>query len=183
MTRGKLSNRELAEVFQTIADLLEIKGEVIYKILAYRKAADSLNNLGRDASEYWREDKLTEIPGVGKAIAEKIDELLTTGKLEFLEKLTAEVPSSLADLLQSVFPDLRRNKKLDMTVEAKDASDGYLRQMTFIQGQVGKAEQLIRDYLFRPGQTIQLGDLSSENMLMRLDWVEAVAKQVADRIL
>jgi DNA polymerase (family 10) len=108
MTRGKLSNRELAEVFQTIADLLEIKGEVIYKILAYRKAADSLNNLGRDASEYWREDKLTEIPGVGKAIAEKIDELLTTGKLEFLEKLTAEVPSSLADLLQ--VPDLGPKK-------------------------------------------------------------------------
>lgn len=108
MTRGKLSNRELAGVFQTIADLLEIKGEVIYKILAYRKAADSLNNLGRDASEYWREGKLTEIPGVGKAIAEKIDELLTTGKLEFFEKLTAEVPSSLAEMLQ--VPDLGPKK-------------------------------------------------------------------------
>ena len=76
MTEGKFTNHELAVIFSIIADLLEIKGEVIYKILAYRKAADSLNDLGRDVNEVWREGKLTEIPGVGKAIAEKIDELL-----------------------------------------------------------------------------------------------------------
>ncbi len=108
MTTAKLSNHQLAEKFELIANLLEIKGEVIYKILAYRKAADSLNNLSRDVTEYWREGKLTEIPGVGKAIAEKIDELLTTGKLEFLEKLSAEVPPSLAELLQ--VPDLGPKK-------------------------------------------------------------------------
>jgi DNA polymerase (family X) len=94
------SNQKLAETFRLIGDLMEIKGEVIYKILAYRKAADSLTNLGRDVNEVWREGKLTDIPGVGKAIAEKIDELLTTGELEFLNKLTTEVPLSLADLLQ-----------------------------------------------------------------------------------
>jgi DNA polymerase (family 10) len=108
MTRGKISNLELSRIFQLVADLLEIKGEVIYKILAYRKAADSLSNLGRDVHEYWREGKLTEIPGVGKAIAEKIDELLTTGQLEYLQKLSAEVPPSLAELLQ--IPDLGPKK-------------------------------------------------------------------------
>ena len=95
----------------------------------------------------------------------------------------AKQADSLADLLQAVFPDLQRNKKLDMTIEKKDEADGYLRQMTFIDAQVSKAEQLIRDYLFRPAQTIGVNDLSSENMLMRLDWVEALAKRVADRIL
>ncbi len=94
------TNRSLAETFRLIADLLEIKGEVIYKILAYRKAADSLTDLGRDVREVWREGKLTEIPGVGKAIAEKIDELLTTGELGFLNRLTEEVPLSLAELLK-----------------------------------------------------------------------------------
>lgn len=95
----------------------------------------------------------------------------------------AKQADGLADLLQAVFPDLRRNKKLDMTIEKKDEGDGYLRQMTFIDTQVAKAEQLIRDYLFRSAQTIRLNDLSSENMLMRLDWVEAISKRVADRIL
>lgn len=106
--RGKYTNSELADIFLLIANLLEIKGEVIYKILAYRKAAESLTNLGRDVKDVWREGKLTEIPGVGKAIAEKIDELLSTGKLEFLEKLKTEVPESLAELLQ--VPDLGPKK-------------------------------------------------------------------------
>ena len=98
----------MAEIFDTIANLLEIKGEVIYKVLAYRRAAESLESLGREAVEYWREGELTEIPGVGKAIAEKIDELLTTGKLEFFEELTAQVPASLKEVLQ--VPDLGPKK-------------------------------------------------------------------------
>ena len=95
-----MNNRQLADTFTLIANLSEIKGEVIYVILAYRKASENLMGLGREASEYWKEGKLKEIPGVGKAIAEKIDELLTTGKLEFLEKLKKEIPPSLADWLQ-----------------------------------------------------------------------------------
>ncbi len=95
-----MNNRQLADTFTLIANLNEIKGEVIYAILAYRKASESLMTLGREASDYWKEGKLKEIPGVGKAIAEKIDELLTTGKLEYLEKLKQEIPASLADWLQ-----------------------------------------------------------------------------------
>jgi DNA polymerase (family 10) len=94
------TNSQLADIFTKIADLLEIKGEVVYKILAYRRVADSLNGLTREASEYWKEGKLEDIPGVGAAISEKIEELFTTGKLEFLEKLEEEVPPTLVELLQ-----------------------------------------------------------------------------------
>ena len=99
MTPAKFSNQQLADTFTLIANLLEIKGEVIYKTLAYRKAAESLENLSQPAANFWQDDKLTEIPGVGKAIAEKIDELLTTGKLVFLDKLQAEVPPRLVEIL------------------------------------------------------------------------------------
>ena len=95
-----MNNRQLADTFTLIANLSEIKGEIIYKTLAYRKAAENLTSLGREASEYWKEGKLEDIPGVGKAISEKIDELLETGKLQFLEKLKREVPPTLADWLQ-----------------------------------------------------------------------------------
>jgi DNA polymerase (family 10) len=108
MTQKRYSNQELAEIFQTIANLLEIKGDVIYKILAYRKAADSLRDYGGNVYDVWQEGKLTDIPGVGKAIAEKIDELYTTGHLEFLDKLSMEVPPSLAELLE--VPDLGPKK-------------------------------------------------------------------------
>ena len=131
-----LNNKQLADTFTLIANLVEIKGEVIYVILAYRKAAESLASLPREASEYWKEGKLREIPGVGKAIAEKIDELLSTGKLEFLEKLKQEVPESLASWLQ--VPGLGPKKialiwkSLDITtlpeLEAA-AKDGKLRSL------------------------------------------------------
>lgn len=105
---ARVTNRDLADTFTLIADLLEIKGEVIYKILAYRKAADSLENLAGDAEAYWRDGRLNDIPGVGKAIAEKIDELFSTGKLEFLEKLEKEVPPTLVQVLQ--VPDVGPKK-------------------------------------------------------------------------
>jgi DNA polymerase (family 10) len=103
-----MTNKQLADLFTLIADLLQIKGEVVYKVLAYRKAAESLTNLGRSAEDVWKAGELEDIPGVGKAIAEKIDELMRTGKLEFLEKLKKEVPESLAGLLQ--IPDLGPKK-------------------------------------------------------------------------
>jgi DNA polymerase (family 10) len=142
-----MNNRQLAETFTLIANLLEIKGEIIYKTLAYRKASESLMSLGREASEYWKEGKLEEIPGVGKAIAEKIDELLQTGKLEFLEKLKKEVPPELATWL--AVPSLGPKKiamiwkTLDITtlpeLEAA-AREGTLRDMP---GMGAKSESAI----------------------------------------
>jgi DNA polymerase (family 10) len=99
-----MTNHELAGIFEKIADLLAIKGENVYKILAYRKAADSLINLGQDINEVWKQGKLTEVEGVGKAIAEKIDELLSTGHLKYLDELEKDMPASLVELLQ--VPDL-----------------------------------------------------------------------------
>ena len=95
-----MNNQQLAETFSLIADLLEVKGEIVYKTIAYRRAAENIAGFSRDVNEVWKEGKLREIPGVGEAIAEKIDELLRTGKLQFLEKLKKEVPPSLAEWLR-----------------------------------------------------------------------------------
>ena len=94
-----MNQEELARVFERIADLLEIKGELIFKVRAYRNAADGLRESLDDLEQLRKENRLTDIPGVGEAIAKKIDELLTTGKLGFLEKLEAEVPPSLLEVL------------------------------------------------------------------------------------
>src|SRR5512141_1457366 len=131
-----MNNRQLAETFVLIADLLEIKGEVIYKTLAYRKAAESLATLGEDVNDLWKEDRLQDSPGVGKAIAEKINELMETGKLGFLEKLKKEVPPSLAEWLK--VPSLGPKKvamiwkTLNITTlpELEEAAkDGKLREL------------------------------------------------------
>jgi DNA polymerase (family X) len=105
---NKFTNQDLASIFDRISALLEIKGEVIFKIRAYQRAAESLRTMGEEAQTLYAEQRLKDIPGIGKAIAEKIGELLTTGKLEFLQKLEAEIPPSLLDLLQ--VPDVGPKK-------------------------------------------------------------------------
>jgi len=85
-----MNNKEIAKVFQDIADLLELKGENPFKIRPYQKAARSIEHLPVEVEGLVAEDKLREIPGVGEAITKKITELVTTGRLGFYEKLKAE---------------------------------------------------------------------------------------------
>lgn len=87
-----MNNQEVAKVFEDIADRLELKKDNIFKIRAYRKVARSLEQLPVDVGQLVREDRLKEIPGAGEAITKKITELVTTGKLEYYEKLKAESP-------------------------------------------------------------------------------------------
>lgn len=146
-----MTNHELATTFCLIADLLDIQGEVIYVTLAYRRVADSLNALSHDVNEFWREGRLREIPGVGKAIAEKIDELLRTGRLEFLERLQAEVPPTLAELLR--VPDLGPKKinlfwrSLGITTLAQLEAAARAGQLRALSGMGAKSEAKILEGL------------------------------------
>jgi DNA polymerase (family 10) len=104
MAGKALTNKDVAQILRTIADYLEIKGEIIYKALAYRRAADNIVNLGRDINEVWLEGKLRDIPGVGEALSKKLDELLGTGRLGYYEQLQDEIPAGVLELL--AIPDV-----------------------------------------------------------------------------
>jgi len=95
-----MNNLQVAQTFTLLADMLEIQGEVIYKVLAYRRAAENIANLGRDINELQRGGQLRSIPGVGEAIAEKLDALLTTGSFDLLDRARAEVPAGVVELLR-----------------------------------------------------------------------------------
>jgi DNA polymerase (family 10) len=95
-----MKNRELAEMFETVADMLAIRGDQIHRVLAYRRAGENIRELGRDINQIAAEGGLTTIPGVGATLAAKIEEMLSTGRLEFYEKLSAEIPPSLVDMLR-----------------------------------------------------------------------------------
>ena len=94
-----MNNIEIARVFQNIADFLELKGENPFKIRAYRKVARSIEHLPVEVEQMAAENRLKEIPGAGEAIIKKITELVTTGKLEYYEKLKAEFPEEISALL------------------------------------------------------------------------------------
>jgi len=93
-------------MFDRIADVLEFKGELQFRVLAYRKASRVLQDLRDDIETIWKEGKLEDIPGIGEGMAKKIDEYLSTGKMTKYEEVTKGIPSSLIDLLniQSLGP-------------------------------------------------------------------------------
>jgi DNA polymerase (family 10) len=93
------SNAEIAEYFSNIAELLDIKGEEWYRVRAYRRAAESIAHYPEEMTTLREEGRLEEIPGVGKAIAGKIDELLQTGRMEFYQRLQSEIPDGVLSLL------------------------------------------------------------------------------------
>ncbi len=87
-----MNNKEIARVFQDIADLLELKGENPFKIRAYQKVVRSIKRLPVEVEQLVKEDRLKEVPGVGEAITRKITELVTTGRLGYYEQLKSEFP-------------------------------------------------------------------------------------------
>jgi len=97
-TGGGMKNREIARVFEDIADILEIKDGNPFKIRAYRKAALNLQALTRDLAELSHKE-LLEIPGVGTDLASKIEEFFRTGTVSSYEELKREVPPGLFALL------------------------------------------------------------------------------------
>ncbi|MDI3280643.1 MAG: DNA polymerase/3'-5' exonuclease PolX [Bacillota bacterium] len=94
-----MKNYEVVWILEEIADLLELAGENPFKARAYRRAARSLEALDRPIGELVAEGSLREVPGVGEAIAGKIAELVTTGRLAYLERLRAQVPPGLKEML------------------------------------------------------------------------------------
>ncbi|MBC7350157.1 MAG: DNA polymerase/3'-5' exonuclease PolX [Candidatus Aminicenantes bacterium] len=93
-------NKEIANLFYRIADALEIKGETGFKVVAYQKAARVLEDLTQDVAELLASGQLAEVPGIGKGMAEKIEEYLKTGKIKRYEEVMKDVPEGLLQLLE-----------------------------------------------------------------------------------
>ena len=95
-----LTNREVADVFYAIADSMEVLGEDRFRTQAYRRAGDAIVDLPEPLASYRERGELERISGIGKAIAEKIRELLDTGQLQFYERLRAKVPAGVLEILR-----------------------------------------------------------------------------------
>ena len=96
-----MTNSEISETFETIASLLQVKGEKSFTVRAYQRAARTIERLPRDIDGMARDgEDLTAIPGIGKAISAKIVELSETGRMGYFDRLRAEFPDGVLDLIQ-----------------------------------------------------------------------------------
>ena len=95
-----LSNADLATIFHEIGDMLEVKGELVFKTVAYHRAADAIAHEPVELARLYREGNAPKVAGVGQAISDKLAELSRTGHLAFYDRLVAEVPTGLLGLLR-----------------------------------------------------------------------------------
>jgi DNA polymerase (family X) len=95
-----MNNREIVALFGEIADYLEVKGENPFRVRAYRRAAQAIEGLAEDVSVLAARGGLLEVPGIGKDLAAKITEYLSTGGIPYLEGLRAEIPAGVIELMR-----------------------------------------------------------------------------------
>jgi DNA polymerase (family 10) len=148
-----LTNGDLARVFHEIGDILEVKGELVFKTVAYHRAADAIGRSPIDLVAAYRAGAPPKVPGVGQAISDKIAELVTTGQMRFLDKLRAEVPASLVELLQipGLGPKTVRQLHEELGISTLDelrtaAESGSIRG---VRGLSERTEQLILEGIAR----------------------------------
>ncbi len=148
-----LSNGDLARIFHEIGDMLELKGELVFKTIAYHRAADAIGRSPVDLVAAYRSGSPPQIAGVGRAISDKIAELATTGQLGFYERLRAEVPPSLVEILQiqGLGPKTVRQLHQDLGIETVDdlrqaAEAGRLRTL---RGMSARKEALVLEGISR----------------------------------
>ena len=117
-----MDNKKIAKILYEIADMLEIQ-DVEFKPRAYRRAAQSIESLQENITRYYNEDKLEDIPGVGRHIAEKLKELIKTGKLGYYENLKKELPIDFESLTRVEGIGPKKIKALYKNLKIKNLQD------------------------------------------------------------
>ncbi len=148
-----ISNAELARIFNEIGDMLEILGEVVYKAVAYRRVADVIERYPDDVAALYRRGEPPKIPGAGAALTAKLAELAETGRLEYHERLRAQVPDGLLEILRipGVGPKTVRLLQMELGIDSVEAlraaaEEGRLRH---VKGLSERTEANILDGIAR----------------------------------
>ena len=95
-----MKNPEIAQIFEQMADIMEIQGENPFRVNSYRKVARVLTDLPEDVEQVMLEGRLTEISGIGKGTAEKIEQYLKTGRMDVYERLVEDFPMGALEMLR-----------------------------------------------------------------------------------
>jgi DNA polymerase (family 10) len=95
-----MKNLEIAQIFRDIANILEIKGENVFRVRAYERAAQNIEGLSEDIENFIKEDRLGEISGIGVDLAERIKEFNRTGRIRMFEDLKKSIPEGVLALLK-----------------------------------------------------------------------------------
>ena len=173
-----MSNARIADIFDEIADLLEFQGANPFRVRAYRNSARTIRHYSEPLASVVHDEntKLTDIDGIGKDLAAKIEQLVETGRLPMLEELKSEIPDSVLALLRipGLGPKkaavLHRELGIDTLAELRVACENQ--QVRSLKGFAAKTEKQILD---------GIGYAESAASQTRLYWSQA--DDIAQRLL
>jgi len=167
----RVSNAEIADIFEHLADLLEIEGANVFRVRAYRNAALFIRGHGRSLADLLEQGAdLSELPGIGKDLAGKIGTICDTGQLPLLEQVRRRVPAPLVEMTRIEGLGPKRAKALYEALGIRSLEDlvraarsGRVRQ---IPGFGVKTEQMIEQ---------RAGRVATAERRIRLADAEAIA--------
>jgi DNA polymerase (family X) len=146
-----LTNAQIAAAFDELADLYELDGAVQYRVIAYRTAADAVRNSSVSVVAMARDGRVTEIPGIGKTLEEKLIALDTTGDIPAAVKLRERIPVGLVEVtrLPGFGPKRARRLYDEIGVDSLDALRAAVEsgQLRTLRGFGEKAEENLRKTL------------------------------------
>lgn len=173
---SKITNSKISQIFYEIADILEIKG-VQFKPRAYRRAAQTIETLPGDIKDIYDKGELQEIPGIGTSLASKIEEIIETGRLSYLEELREELPQGLRELvkIEGVGPKTAQklHKKLEISNVDQLESAAKQEKIRHLEGFGRKSEENIL-------KNIQQYKSAQERFL--LGYVFPIAEEIENRL-
>ncbi|HSD81000.1 MAG TPA: helix-hairpin-helix domain-containing protein, partial [Solirubrobacteraceae bacterium] len=116
-------NPTIAALLDELGDLYELDGAVVHRVLAYRNAAKAVREAPRSVAAMTRAGTVTELPGIGRTLEEKLKALLETGTIPAVEKLRARIPPGLVDLtrLPGLGPKRARRLYDELGIDSLDA--------------------------------------------------------------
>ena len=117
-----MKNQQIAKIFSEMAELLDLKGENVFRVRAYRRAAQNIDGLPKDVATL-SEEEIEAIPGIGKDLAGKIHEYLETGKIAKHEEMKKEIPEGVLQLLQVPGLGPKKAKMLFEKLKIKSVDD------------------------------------------------------------
>ncbi len=117
----KYSNKEIAELLRSIAAVYLLKGEIQFRIIAYEKAADTVEHLNRELRDIWQEGRILEVPGIGSSIGSHLDEYFRKGRSRHFDSVLKKVPNSMFVLMKVPTIGPKKAYKLVMTLKLFNA--------------------------------------------------------------
>src|SRR4051794_35412040 len=146
-----MKNAEIALHFDKLGDLYELDGAIVHRVVAYRNAAKAIREATGSIAEMSREGTVTQLPGIGKTIAEKIATLLETGTIPAAEKLKAKYPPGLIEVTRLPGFGPKKARKLfdELGVKSLDDLRAAVEQerLRDVPGFGAKAEENVRQAL------------------------------------